>query len=281
MHILNLEKNAQNERFFMLLFKKECQNHDKGIIIVTKDIEKRDEMIAFVKGFSTKLSLQIQMLILALVSLYVLFIGLQNQTDIIDILQGLLPKLLILGAVWLLFLGKKILAAYLVLFFMQFSSGVTDLVEWVLSYSIGANDFFLFDFTLIVNAVICAYLAILILSIFLIDGYKIQPLNIKKSSLWILYAFFMLYIYINNSFASVILITLYLFIIYNARSIKALLFLMACYLINIPLNIVERFIDNTAKFVRINIWVADFLGIFILYLIVMQFLSLPKLKVQE
>lgn len=238
-------------------------------------------MIAFVKGFSTKLSLQIQMLILALVSVFVLFIGLRNQTDIIDILQGILPRLLILGAVWLMFLGKKVLAAYLILFLMQFSSGVTDLVEWVFSYSIGANDFFLFDFTLIINAVICAYLAILILSIFLIDGYKIQPLNIKKSSLWILYAFFMLYIYINNSFASVILITLYLFIIYNARSLKALLFLMACYVVNIPLNIVERFIDNTWKFVRINVWLTDFFGIFILYLIVMQFLSLPKLKAQE
>lgn len=86
-------------------------------------------MIAFVKGFSTKFSLQIQMLILALVSVFVLFVGLRNQTDIIDILQGVLPRLLILGAVWLLFLGKKVLAAYLILFLMQFSSGVTDLVE--------------------------------------------------------------------------------------------------------------------------------------------------------
>lgn len=238
-------------------------------------------MIAFVKGFSTKLSLQIQMLILVLISVYVFFIGLRNQADFIDILQGILPRLLILGAVWLLFLGKKVLASYLILFLMQFSSGITDLVEWMFSYSIGSNDFFIFDFTLIINAVICAYLAILVVSIFFKDGFKIQPLNVKKSSLWMLYAFFMLYIYINNSFTSVLIISLFLFIIYNARSIKALLFIMACYLISIPFNMIERFVDSTAKFVRINIWLTDLFGLFILYLIVMQFLSLPKLNAQE
>lgn len=231
-------------------------------------------MFAFVKSLSTKINHQMQMIGLVVLSMIGLYLYVDGADDVLEVIQDLLPILLILGAVWLLFLNKKPLAAHAVLFLVVFANGLNNFLNWIFSYHFFFEEF-LVDFSIntLLILLACLYLGSMILSFLLNEGYKVE---IKNPGMPLLLLLFALYIYLDNGFASLIFVSIYVFLAFSAKQPVAALALMLCNVITVPFIVVRRFIDEAAKFTTIYNWILDAFAIFLIYLIIVNLL--PALK---
>lgn len=231
-------------------------------------------MFAMVKSLSTKINQQMQMIGLVVLSMIGLYLYVDGADDVLEVIQALLPILLILGAVWLLYLNKKPFASHAVLFLVVFANGLNNFLNWIFSYHFFFEDFLVnFSINTLLTLIACLYLGAMLLSFLLNDGYKIELKNPGKPLLILLFA---LYIYLDNGFASLIFISIYVFIAFNEKQPVAALALMLCQVITVPFIVVRRFIDEAAKFTTIYNWILDAFAIFLIYLIIVNLL--PSLK---
>jgi len=231
-------------------------------------------MFAFVKSLSTKINHQMQMIGLVVLSMIGLYLYVDGADDVLEVIQDLLPIVLILGAVWLLFLNKKPLAAHAVLFLVVFANGLNNFLNWIFSYHFFFEEF-LVDFSIntLLILLACLYLGSMILSFLLNEGYKVE---IKNPGMPLLLLLFASYIYLDNGFASLIFVSIYVFLAFSAKQPVAALALMLCNVITVPFIVVRRFIDEAAKFTTIYNWILDAFAIFLIYLIIVNLL--PALK---
>jgi hypothetical protein len=231
-------------------------------------------MFAFVKSLSTKINSQMQMIGLVVLSMIGLYLYLGGADDVLEVTQNLLPIILILGAVWLLFLNKKPLAAHAVLFLVVFANGLNAFINWLFSYHFFFEDFIVnFSINTVMILIACVYLGAIIMSYLLTDGFKVELKNPGHSLLLLLFA---LYIYLDRGFNALLIVSLYVFLAFNAKQPVAALSLMLCNIITVPFIVVRRFIDEAAKFTTIHDWIMDAFALFLIYLIIVSLL--PSLK---
>ncbi len=239
-------------------------------------------MFTFVKSLSQKIGEQVQLVILAVLSVVAIYIAVGSSSGVLDVISDLLPILLVLSAVWLLFIKKKILASYVVLLLLVFSNGINIFINWLFSYH-----FFLerFSYTFSINTIFllvgCIYLMVMIASLLMTEGIKLE---IKKLDMVLLLLLFGLYVYINNSFTSLIFVGIYLFFALNAGEKLAALALMLSGIIATPFIIFQRFVDNAAKMTTIHMWLTDAFALFLIYFVIMHAIPLfgkKKIETKE
>src|SRR5690606_18629649 len=104
---------------------------------------------------------------------------------------------------WLLYLDKKILEAYIVIFMIVFANGLANFINWLFSYHFFFESF---QITFSVNTILlligCLYLGVMIVSYLMNDGLKI---SFKKLDYVLLVLLFALYLYLANGFVSLII----------------------------------------------------------------------------
>jgi hypothetical protein len=111
----------------------------------------------------------------------------------------------------------------------------------------------------------------MIASLLMTEGIKLE---IKKLDMVLLLLLFGLYVYINNSFTSLIFVGIYLFFALNAGEKLAALALMLSGIIATPFIIIQRFVDNAAKMTTIHMWLTDAFALFLIYFVIMHAIPL-------
>ena len=237
-------------------------------------------MLNVIKKFQTTINQQFQMVILAVLSMIGLYVYVSGASGFLDVLIALLPIALILVAVWLLYLDKKVLEAYIVIFMIIFANGLTNFIGWIFSYHFFFEDFQItFSINTILLLIGCLYLGVMIVSYLINDGFKI---SFKKLDYVLLVLLFALYLYLANGIVNLLVNGFLIFLAINASNKFAAFALMLRLVIATPFVIIERFIDETAKFTTIHDWVIELFEIALIVLIVLSVIPLlTKKKIEK
>ncbi|MDO9629425.1 MAG: hypothetical protein Q7I99_05940 [Acholeplasmataceae bacterium] len=127
----------------------------------------------FIKNFKNVLSQSVTTLILVLIAVYILFTSLGNTSNIWLFLAGLVPLLLVLFAVLGLQLGKKSMAAHLILLITLFLGAGRAFLLVLTSFDFSSFSFNeTFSLELIINVIIFVYLVLIVLSGLLTNEFK-------------------------------------------------------------------------------------------------------------
>lgn len=234
-------------------------------------------MLKWVKSFKSVVNEQIQLIVLVVLSLVALYAYVGSARGILGFMQGFLPVLLVLGAIWLLYIKKKYLAAHLVMFLIIFADGLGQFVRWLFSYHFFFKSFQItFDLNLILSLLACAYLIVIILSYVLNDGIH---MHVVKPSIILLILVFLLYHYLRDGLYVMLIVGLYVLISLNEDGPElAALLLMLSSVINTPFRILARFIDKTTQFTTVFVWLMDVYALGLIGLSILFFiLNAPKL----
>lgn len=233
-------------------------------------------MFAMIKKFSSMINQQIQMVILAVLSMIGLYVYVAGANGFLPVIIALLPILLILTAVWLLFLDKKILESYIIIFMLIFANGLTNFLGWIFSYHFFFEDFQVaFSINTLLLLVGCLYLGLMIVSYLMNGGLSV---SIKKIDFMLLFLLFALYLYLDAGIVNLLLNGFYLFLAINASNKFAAFALMLRLVIATPLIIIQRFIDEAAKFTTIYTWLMEAFEIALIVLIVLSLIPLLTQK---
>ena len=229
-------------------------------------------MFGFMKSLSSKLSYEIQMVILAVLSMIALFVYVDGITGFFNVLNALLPITLILIAVWLLFIKKNYMVSYIILFLFVFGQGLRTFIQWMLSYHFFFEDFMMtFSLNMLLVLAACLYLLLMMISIYFVEGFKIQ---IKAWDLPMLGLLFGLYVYFNQGLLMLLFTVLYVILSESTGIRLATLALMLSQVVTIPFIVIQRFIDDAAKNTRIFDWVMNVFGLVVIYFIVIALIKL-------
>lgn len=236
-------------------------------------------MFSFMKSLSSKLSYEIQMVILAVLSMIALFVYVDGITGFFNVLNALLPITLILIAIWLLFIKKNHMISYIILFLFVFGQGLRTFIQWMLSYHFLFEDFMMtFTLNMLLVLFACLYLLFMMISIYLNEGFKVQ---IKPWNLPLLGLLFGLYVYFNQGLLMLLLTILYVILSESTGQRLATLALMLSQVVTIPFIVIQRFIDDAAKNTRIFDWVMNVFGLVIIYFIVAALIKLIQPQANE
>jgi hypothetical protein len=228
-------------------------------------------MIGFLKKFKDMIPELFQIIILGVLALLALYNNLKNNTDIVDILEVLLPMSLVILAVFLLVQKKQMLLALIVFFVTMFNSGVRDLIYAIFSYHFSLKDFLIdIKFDLIIAFVASLYLMMLIISYALSNDKKFE-LDYKP----IAFPLFIIIIftYFCFGFGSTMIIILMTLLTMSGGSVLAALAIMLSYVIDHPFNMFNRFIDDTTKFSTLFEWLTYAGAFYVIYVLVMAMIK--------
>ena len=237
-------------------------------------------MVPFIKKFSTTINYQFQMVILAVLSIVTLYVYLSSVNDFLDFIIAFLPIALVLLAVWLLYLDKKVLESYIIIFLLVFANGLSSFVEWLFSYHFSLEAFLItFHLNILLLLLGSLYLGIMIVSYMMNQGLKLE---LKKMSHLLLILLFALYLYLSFGFVNLLLNALIIVLAMSASNKYAMFALMLRVVIASPFVIIERFVDKLAKFTTIHDWLMNAFEIALIVLMVLAIIPLfTKKKVEQ
>lgn len=155
-------------------------------------------MMSFIRSFKNRIPYAMQMVVVILIGLYTLLFGVSYSKRIFDVIQALLPVLLIVVSSILLSTYHKQLAGHGVLLLGIYMNGLTALFNEL--FSIQFNPFNYspqITMTMIIHALIFLYLFFMILSYILNGRIKASPLKGKTVIIgiwlfifvWVLFGF--------------------------------------------------------------------------------------------
>ncbi len=236
-------------------------------------------MMTFVKKMSTTISDQIQMVILAVLSVVTLYVYLSGVNDVLDFIIAFLPIALVLVAVWLLYLDKKVLESYIIIFLVVFANGLTGFIEWLFSYHFSLEQFLItFNINLLLLLLGSIYLGVMIVSYIMNQGLKLEFKIIEHLLLILLFA---LYLYLANGIVNLLINGLLIVLALSASNKYAMFALLLRLVIASPFIIIRRFVDKVAKFTTIHDWLMNVFEIALIVLLVLTIIPLfTKKKVE-
>lgn len=212
-----------------------------------------------------------QIVILAVLSSFFLFYELYFSGEgFLNVLEALLTTTLVLGAVWVLFFDEHYLASYLILFLSAYAFGLHSFVEWMFSYNFGVgkfSDFEWSDFILLIGAI---YLALIIVSYFLKDGFKVNKENFQLDLLIILFSILMFF---GTGVVSFIYIAVIEFIAINFKKMASLMLMLSKSLIYV-FSLFRFIFNDIVKYTSISNWLLAALSIVVIVLIVKKAISI-------
>ena len=235
--------------------------------------------MTFVKKMSTTISDQIQMVILAVLSVVTLYVYLSGVNDVLDFIIAFLPIALVLVAVWLLYLDKKVLESYIIIFLVVFANGLTGFIEWLFSYHFSLEQFLItFNINLLLLLLGSIYLGVMIVSYIMNQGLKLEFKRIEHLLLILLFA---LYLYLANGIVNLLINGLLIVLALSASNKYAMFALLLRLVIASPFIIIRRFVDKVAKFTTIHDWLMNVFEIALIVLLVLTIIPLfTKKKVE-
>jgi len=234
-------------------------------------------MLAFVKNFKTLIPKSFVTILLAVLSVFAVFIRLANAITFMDYLINFLPIALIIFAVLLLDFKGHTLAAHIILLIMVFADALGTFFRSIFSYNFGMKDFTAtFNWQLFVGLIICVYLMLYVASYILTRDYKVESI---KSSLTFPLLLLVAYLYLGYGFTTAIISTIPILIALMSGVHLAALALMLCQVIQTPFVIIDLiFTTNGLKFTSITYWLVSLAALYLIYLFVMYGLKLLKKK---
>jgi hypothetical protein len=231
-------------------------------------------MVDFIKGFKNLVPELLQWIILGIMSLFVLFRALENNSEILNFFIALLPVALILFTVLLLGLKKQLLPAHLLLFFVFFDNGLRDLFSGLLSYNFLAERMLVkIDMYLIITAIASLYLILMIVS------YSIE-LKLNKientKSMHFLYLVFMVFGYFCFGFNILFMTVITSFLVLYAGSKLGAVSVLLSSVVAFPFVIIKLFTDKAQDNTEIFEWIIYVASLYVIYVLVLSFIRFYK-----
>jgi uncharacterized membrane protein YuzA (DUF378 family) len=232
-------------------------------------------MLAFVKNFKTLIPKSFVTILLAVLSVFAVFIRLANAITFMDYLINFLPIALIVFAVLLLDFKGHTLEAHIILLIMVFGDALGTFFRAIFSYNFGLKDWTAtFDWQLFVGLIICVYLMLYVASYILTKDYKVSTL---KSSLTFPLLLLVAYLYLRYGFTTAIISAIPILIALMSGVHLAALALMLCQVIQTPFAIIDLILaTNGLKFTSITYWLVSLAALYLIYLFVVYGLKLIK-----
>jgi hypothetical protein len=228
-------------------------------------------MVGFIKGFKSLIPELFQWIILGVISLFVLFRTLENNSEILDFFIALLPVAFILFAVFLLVIKKQLLPAHLLLLFAFFDNGLRDLFVGLLSYHFIIEKMLVkIDMILILTAIVSVYLILMVAS-YLFD-FKIPKIDSYKS-VYFPYFIFIIFGYFCFGFTNLIMFLLISLIVLFAGSKLGAISILLSSVIAFPFQIIELFVDKAQDNTMIFDWIIYIGSIYVIYVLIVSFIS--------
>ncbi len=228
-------------------------------------------MVGFLKKFKNMVPELFQLIILGVLALFALYDSLKNNTDIVDILEVLLPLALIILAIFLLIQKKQMLLALIIFFVTMYGSGLRDLIYAIFSYFFASKDFLVdIKFDLLIAFVASAYLVLMIIS-YALNNDKKYEVDYKS----VAFPLFVIVVFSYFCFGlgSMIFILLITLITTTGGSKLATLAIMLSFVIDHPFNMLNRFVDDTTKFSTLFEWLTYAGVIYVIYVLIMAMIK--------
>lgn len=218
-----------------------------------------------IRNLNKSLNATTQTIILAVLSILFGVFFIVGRDTAYDIILGLIIVLLVLAAVWILFINPNYsnFASYFSLLALGFINGAYSFLRWFFSLNIKTgfrDDFPWLNFIVLFGAI---YLIIMLISILLDDGFQFNKEHFKFDQLFIL---FPVLIFLNYGFNTLLTFLVIEFIAYN-YSPRASHFLMLSKSIVLPFSFF-RFIYHVGfSFLSLGDWLFTILAFYVIFLI--------------
>lgn len=216
------------------------------------------------KGF-----LKAQTIILILLSAFYAFSILYYERGFADIFIKTIVVILVLLAVWSLFLNKSHsnFASYFVLLLLGYVNGASGFINWLLSYSAEfgfIGNFPKMNFMLLLGSIYLAYMTVMY---FLEEGFTFHKECFNLTQLLILFPILMFLTYGINALIAVLVIE---FVACNYRPIASH-FLMLSKSIVFPFGFIRVLYNNGFSMTTFGQWIITALAVYIIYLLIIDF----------
>ena len=223
-------------------------------------------MVGFLKKFKTMIPEMVQLIILGAIGVYALIRGLDGKSAILDFLGAFLPLSLLLLAVFLLALKRKMLASHLVMLLALFDSGPRNLIATLFSYNFATEKWDKFDIQLLLAAAAGVYLFMIVIS-YALDNKESIKLNFKS----VMYPFFVFSIfgYLCYGLETTLMILLTSAIVVAFGSNLGGMSILLATVILQPLALIFRIDNKILKFTDVFDWIIYLGSFYVIYILVL------------
>jgi len=221
-------------------------------------------MLTFIKGFESKITKDMQFTLLAIISVFYVFLNLSGKTDFFPIITVLLPSILIIYAIYILTSKQQFPSAHLILFLLTFPNGLGTLVRALFSYHFNLQVWTTpLTWQIIASAIVSLYLMMMVLSFFLNQAYKFSWTPSIYEKPLILLA---IYCYFANSLGTMLIVLIPIMICLLSKVGYAALMLMLSQVIATPFTLINLIATGGIKSTHIFYWLISAFALYLIYL---------------
>lgn len=218
-----------------------------------------------IKSLNRKINKKTQAIILVVLSLLYGFSSIYNSIDTLDYLINSIVVILVLIAVWILFINARHsnFASYFVLLLLGFIDHVTIFFKWLFSLNLSNGFIVDFPWLSVILLPFAIYLAIMSISVFIDDGFQFNRECFNLDQLIILFPILMFLTYGINVLLAVLVIE---FVACNYRPIASH-FLMFSKSIVIPFTFFKILYKDGISALNMGNWLLSILAVYVILLI--------------
>jgi hypothetical protein len=222
-------------------------------------------MLTFIKGFESKIGKEMQFTLLAIISVFYVFLNLSGRTDFFPIITILLPSILIIYAIYILTSKHLFPQAHLILLLLTFPNGFGTLMRALFSYHFSLQVWTTpLTWQIIASAIVSLYLIVMVLSFFLNQAYQF---SIKPSIYFKPLVLIALYCYFANSLGTMLIVLIPILICLFSNAGYASLMLMLAQVIAVPFTLINLFVTGGIKSTNIFYWLISAAALYLIYLL--------------
>ena len=232
------------------------------IILDTIKFEGVIFMIQFIKNFRKKISTQAAQIVLVVLSLLALYVS-YSQLDVLPLLSGFVPLVMVLIVVLGFGFQGKLLPAHLILLLAVYRESGSGFINAISSFDFDSMAFNIkLTFNMVLSFIIFVYLFLYVLS-YLLDGQlkgKIGKSDVVASAV-IAFLFF----YFRSGFSEAVLKILPPVIALMFGSEFFAILLLLAGVVDVPFTFVNHLINNTLLEQPISYFLFTLFGFYLIY----------------
>lgn len=225
-----------------------------------------------IKKIASKINYDLQTIILTVLSCFLVFAYLYGERGAYNIILESILVLLILAAVWILYLSKATLASYFVLLLSGYISGFYMFFNWILSFTIQFRFPGTFPWVNLILMFGSVYLVIMIVSLLFKDGFKFYRGNFTHYLLFLLFSILM---FLEGGITYLVIVLLIEFVACNYKPLASC-FLMLSKTIVFPFSLGRSLYLFGYKNVTFGTWFLTVIALIVISLIAIDLFKTYK-----
>lgn len=223
-----------------------------------------------VKILNGKINRKLQTVIFITLSAFYFFSKLYGYNDVFNLILNSSIAILVLIAVWKLFLNHFNFASYFVLLIIGYFDGAFEFVEFLLSYNFTSG--FALSFSWVNLVLLLGSIYLIIRAIYFFHEEGGLTFNRESFNLDLLLILFSGLIFLSYGANTLIAVLIVEVIAWNYRPLASH-FLMLSKSIIFPFNFIKVAIEGNLLNNSADFWITAILGVFVIFLIVKDFYS--------